>query len=83
MFERALAIKERALGVDHPSTITSRAWMADSYMKQGFLDKAPLLLEEGVSARERVQGPDHPNVASALNNLAVLLKSQVRAKRCF
>ncbi|CAN0452191.1 unnamed protein product, partial [Ectocarpus sp. 8 AP-2014] len=73
LFERALAISEGALGVDHPHTIASRAWMADLYQKQGFLDKASPLLEEVVSARERVQGRDHPNVASALNNRAGLL----------
>ncbi|CAM9754953.1 unnamed protein product, partial [Pylaiella littoralis] len=76
LFERALAINEVALGVDHPSTITSRAWMADLYQKQGLLDKASPLLEEIVSARERVEGHDHPNVASALNNRAGLLESQ-------
>ncbi|CAN0458451.1 unnamed protein product, partial [Scytosiphon promiscuus] len=83
LFERALAINEVALGVDHPSTITSRAWMADLYTKQGFLDKASPLLEEIVSARERVLGHDHPDVASALNNRALLLKAQVRAVRNF
>ncbi|CAM9785742.1 unnamed protein product, partial [Ectocarpus sp. 12 AP-2014] len=34
LFERALAISEGALGVDHPNTIKSRAWMADLYTKQ-------------------------------------------------
>ncbi|CAN0382279.1 unnamed protein product, partial [Scytosiphon promiscuus] len=39
-------------------------------------DKASPLLEEVVSARERVQGPEHPDVASALNNRAALLQKQ-------
>lgn len=79
MFERALAINEVALGVDHPSTITSRAWMTDLCEKQGFLDKAAPLLEEVVCASERVLGHDHPDVASALSNRAGLLYKQVIA----
>ena len=57
--------------------------MADLCQKQGFLDKASPLLEEVVSARERVQGRDHPDVASALNNRAALLENQVSAVRKF
>ena len=83
LFERALVISERALRANHPSTITSRAWMADLYKKQSFLDKASPVLEEVVSARERVRGRDHPNVASALNNRAGLLQNQVRAVRFY
>ncbi|CAM9623612.1 unnamed protein product [Ectocarpus fasciculatus] len=78
LVERALAIKEGALGVDHPSTITSRSWIADLYMKQGLLDKASPLLEEVVCSFERALGPDHPRFAGALNNWALLLSTQGR-----
>lgn len=83
LLERALVINERALGADHPDTIESRAWIADLYQRQGFLDMAAPLLKEVVSTRERVQGRNHPDVASALNNRAGLLKDQVRATRNF
>lgn len=83
LFERALAIEEAALGVDHTRTITSRAWMADLYQEQGFFDKSSLLMEEVVRAREHVLGCDHPEVAIALHNRAGLLKTQVRAVRIF
>lgn len=83
LFERALAINEVALGVDHPSTITFRAGMADLYQKQGLLDKALPLLDEVASSLERALGPDHRDVASALSNRACLLRSQVTAKRWF
>ncbi|CAN0139864.1 unnamed protein product [Ectocarpus sp. 6 AP-2014] len=76
LFERALAIREGALGVDHPDTIMSRAYIADLYTKQGLLDKAAPLLEEVVFSFERALGPDHPSVAAALNNRAGLLSSQ-------
>lgn len=81
MVERALDIEERALGADHSNAIASRAWMAELLRKQGFLNKASRLLEEVVSALERVQGFEHPDYASAVSNWAVLLENQVRAVR--
>ncbi|CAM9377476.1 unnamed protein product, partial [Discosporangium mesarthrocarpum] len=62
-------------GPDHPSTIASRSWLADLFQKRGMADCAQPLMEEIVEAQERVQGPDHPDLGSALNNLAVLLES--------
>lgn len=78
MLERALAIDKRSLGVDHQSTIMSRAWIAKLYEKQGFLGKASSLLQEVVCARERVLGNEHPDVALTLRNLAAVLSAQVR-----
>lgn len=83
LFERALVINERTLGLDHPNTITSRAWMASLYVKQGFLDKAFPLMNEVLVARERVLGCHHPDVASTLNDQASLLEEQVRTIRIF
>lgn len=56
--------------------------MADLYTKRGLVNKASPLLQEIIRARERVQGPEHPDVASALNNLAELLRSQVGHESC-
>jgi len=81
LFEKSLAIREGALGVDHPDTIESRAWIASLCQNQGFLDKASSLLEDIVSACKRVHGRYHRKTASALNNLAELLRAQVRAVR--
>ena len=73
-FDRSLAIREKALGADHPDTVTSRAWIADNLQKKGNLEAAQPIMEEIVASRERVQGPDHPALAAALNNLAQLLQ---------
>lgn len=83
LLERGLAIFEATLGVDHPSTIKSRACVGDFYARQGLLGKASPLMGEVISALERVHGGDHPDVAAALNNRAQLLKAQVRAIRIF
>ena len=73
-FDRSLSIDEKSLGPDHPSTITSRAWIADNLKKKGDLVAARPVMEEIVASRERVQGPDHPDVAASLNSLAQLLQ---------
>lgn len=44
---------------------------------QGKLDEAGLLYERGQGIRERVLGPDHPDVADSLNNRADLLERKV------
>lgn len=77
-FETAMAIREDALGMDHPDTISSRVSMADLYTKQGFLDKAAPLLEKIASAHER--GRDELDLASALNDGAELLRARVRVE---
>ena len=54
-----------------------------SLLYQGKYDEAGQLYERSLAIREKAYGPDHPAVASALNNRAGLLKNQVRAKRWF
>ena len=47
---------------------------------QGKLDEAAPLYKESLAFRKKVFGDEHPKVAIALNNLAVLLKAQARYK---
>ena len=44
---------------------------------QGKYDDAEPLYKRALAIREDTLGPRHPDVASSLNNLGVLLKSQV------
>ena len=44
---------------------------------QGMYDDAEPLYKRALAIREDTLGPRHPDVASSLNNLGVLLKSQV------
>ena len=60
MHEQALAARERVLGPDHPSTLTSRHNLALAYRAAGRTDEAISLHEQTLAARERVLGPDHP-----------------------
>ena len=77
LFRRALSIKEKALGHDHPSTITARAWIGDNLQKKGDYDGALPILREVAESNERVLGKEHPEVAKSLSNLALLLSAQV------
>ncbi|CAN0398731.1 unnamed protein product, partial [Scytosiphon promiscuus] len=81
LLERALAIDEVALDVDHSRTITSRSWLADVYQKLGLYDKAFPLMEEVLASSERVAGRSHPLTAGALSSLAGLLVGQVRTNQ--
>ncbi|MFI1177509.1 tetratricopeptide repeat protein [Streptomyces melanogenes] len=67
--QRALAVRERVLGEDHPDTLTSRNNLASAYEAVG--DGRAIPLFEGILAvRERVLGEDHPDTLSSRNNLA-------------
>ena len=50
--------------------------------KQGKYDEAVTLFEQSLKIRQQVLGAEHPDVASSLNNLALLYKSQGRYTDC-
>jgi tetratricopeptide (TPR) repeat protein len=74
--ERALAIREKALGAEHPSTATSLNNLALLLASQGDYEGARPLDERALAIREKVLGPEHPDTAESLNNLAGLLYAQ-------
>ena len=56
---------------------------APSTAFQGKYNEAEPLYERSQAIREKVLGPEHPDVAQSLNNRALLLKAQVRAETKF
>jgi tetratricopeptide (TPR) repeat protein len=76
LYERALAISEKALGAEHPDTATSLNNLALLLKSQGDYDGARPLYERALAICEKVLGAEHPDTATSLNNLALLLKSQ-------
>lgn len=50
---------------------------------KGMCEEAGPLYERSLAIREKAVGPDHPDVATALNNLAGLWMTQVRPVRRF
>ena len=74
--ERALAIREKVLGPEHPHTATSLNDLAYLLEAQGDFAGARPLYERALATYEKVLGPEHPHTATSLDNLAGLLKDQ-------
>ncbi len=78
LFKRALAIREKVLGPEHPDTVTYLNNLAELYKSLGAYAKAEPLYKRALAIREKVLGPEHPDTATSLNNLAFLNISQGR-----
>ena len=76
LYQRSLAIREKALGPDHPDVATSLNNLAALYDDQGKYAEAEPLYQRSLTILEKALGPDHPDVAVSLNNLAVLYRNQ-------
>jgi tetratricopeptide (TPR) repeat protein len=76
LYERALAIRETALGPDHPQTANSLGDLALLLLDQGDYAGARPLVERGLAIRETALGPDHPSTATSLQ------RSQERTHFC-
>jgi tetratricopeptide (TPR) repeat protein len=74
--DRAPAIREKALGPDHPDTATNLNNLALLFKDLGDLSGARPLFERALAIGEKTLGPEHPAVATRLNNLAGLLQDQ-------
>jgi len=78
LFNRALAIREKALGADHPDTSTSLNNLAFLYNSQGKYAEAEPLYKRALAIFEKTLGAEHPNVATVLENYADLLRKMNR-----
>jgi Tfp pilus assembly protein PilF len=74
LHERALAIREKVLGPEHPDTAQSLNNLGVLLKEHGDLAGARPLYERALAIREKVLDPEHPDTAQSLNNLGVLLK---------
>ena len=76
LYERALAIREKLLGPEHPATAGSLNDLASLLQDQGDLAGARPLYECALAISEKLRGPEHPDTATSLNNLAGLLRAK-------
>jgi hypothetical protein len=60
LLEQTLADSVRVLGPEHPSTLSTRANLANVYLQEGRTTEASLLLEQTLADSVRVLGPEHP-----------------------
>ena len=73
-----MAVKEKALGPDHPEVALLLNNLALLYQVQGRYADAVPLYKRALAIREKALGPDHPDVAGSLNNLAELYRAEGR-----
>jgi tetratricopeptide (TPR) repeat protein len=76
LYRRALEIREKQLGPDHPHVAQSLNTLALLLKAQGNYAAAEPLYRRALEIYEKQLGPDHPRVATSLNNLAGLLYAQ-------
>ena len=76
LYQRSLAIRENALGADHPAVAQSLSNLAALYYSQSRYAEAEPLVKRSLAISEKAQGPDHPEVAVKLNNLAEIYRAQ-------
>jgi len=76
LFQRALEIRERVLGPQHPDMANSLNNLANLYSDQGKYEQAEPLYQRALAIMERMQGPEHPDTTQSLNNLAIHYRHQ-------
>ena len=73
--QRALLMREKALGPDHPSLAASLSNLGSVLDTLGEYQQAKEHQLRAVRIEEKALGPDHPNVADSLMNLASVFGS--------
>ena len=71
--ERAAELRKRALGPEHPDTLTSLDELGILYNLQGKYPAAQTLLRQVLEARKRVLGENHPDTLSTMSGLALAI----------
>ena len=77
-FERALRVREEAVGPDHADVTIDLKNLGALYAKQKEYEKAEPYLKRALSIMETSLGPDNTNLVPYLNNLALLYQAQER-----
>ena len=74
LLQRALHIREKVLGAEHPDVAQSLNNLAELYRIQGRYKQAEPLYQRALHIREKALEPEHPDVAKNLHNLAELYR---------
>ena len=76
LYQRALQMREQALGPEHPDVATSLHGLAIFYREQNKYAQAEPLFLRALQMREQALGAEHPEVATSLHGLAFLYHDQ-------
>jgi tetratricopeptide (TPR) repeat protein len=75
-YERALALREAALGPEHPDVANTLNNLGNVYGAAGSFAEAEACFSRTLEIRRRALGPGHPDIASSLNNLGNVYKEK-------
>jgi tetratricopeptide (TPR) repeat protein len=76
MYERALALKEKAYGSAHPDVAAGLNNLATLFVLQEKYNEAEPLFKRALAMVEETLGPNHPSTAKTLYHLADLYSRQ-------
>lgn len=68
--ERALEVRRKTLGKDHPATLETAETLGEAYRSAGDYSQAEALLRETVDGYVRTRGPNNPGTLKTMGNLA-------------
>ena len=78
LYKRAIALTEKALGLETPLISAVLTNLAALYQRQGRFTEAEPLFKRALAVSEKGLSREHPDVGRALNNLATLYVKQER-----
>jgi tetratricopeptide (TPR) repeat protein len=76
LYNRALRIRDKALGEDHPDVAATLSGLALVYLSQEKYADAAALDKRALTIREKALGREHPGLVPILNVLASLYRKQ-------
>jgi len=76
LYQRALAINEKALGPSHPDTATTLNNLVGLYQNQGNYNEAEPLHQRALTVQEKTLGHYHSDVVQSFSKLAGLYQAQ-------
>jgi tetratricopeptide (TPR) repeat protein len=77
-FERALELRRRVLGQDHPDTLATMNDLADAYRVQSAFAQAETLLTKVLETQRRVLGEENRDSLTSMNGLATVYLDQAK-----
>jgi Flp pilus assembly protein TadD len=79
LYRRALDIKERLLGPEHPEVGTTLNNLAVVYRRRGRLEEAEALYRRAIDILSETVEPSHPALAASRGNLSKILNDRKAA----
>ncbi|KAF3389938.1 Nephrocystin-3 [Talaromyces pinophilus] len=76
MAVRAMRVREKVLGIDHPDTLTSINNLGSVLRSQGKYGEAEMMHRRALTSREKLLGIDHPDTVDSINDLGIVLEKQ-------